>query len=278
MSEQIAFLGPEGTFSERAALDYAAGVTLRPCPNISAVAKAVVDGSAIEGVVPIENSLEGSVTDTLDILIQESTLFINRELVLPIQQCLLVKEGTQQSAIKNIYSHPQAFGQCRIFLDKHFKDVELVASFSTVAAVKDMLFAIAPSAAIANMRAAEVYGVDVLIRGIEDNLSNATRFVILAKRDHVPTGDDKTSLCLEFSSDEPGSLHKVLGEFAKRDINLTKVESRPTKHSLGEYRFLIDCEGHRQDDLLASTIERIHEHASTVRIFGSYPRWIGEGQ
>ena len=274
MGNRIAFLGPTGTFSEEAALVYSSDAELEPFPSITAVALAVASGIVDEGVVPIENSLQGSVTDTLDILIQEARLFIRRELVLPIEQCLLVKNGSRTPEIQAIYSHPQALGQCRNFIDRCFPKAQLVASLSTVSAVEDMLSSSAPSASISHKRAARVYDVEIMAEAIQDNPSNATRFVILAKTDHEPTGDDKTSLCLAFSSDQPGQLHSVLAEFAKRNINLAKVESRPTKQSLGQYIFLIDCEGHREDSLLSETITAVEAQASTVKIFGSYPRWI----
>ena len=237
---------------------------------------AVASGIAEEGVVPIENSLEGSVTYTLDILIEEARLFIRRELVLPIEHYLLVKPGTRAADVQTVYSHPQALGQCRDFLGRCFPKAQLVASLSTVAAVDDMKHSSAPAAAISPKRAAQLYGVDILAQSIQDNSSNATRFVVLANSDHPPTGKDKTSLCFSFTEDKPGLLYNVLGEFAIRKINLAKVESRPTKQSLGEYIFLIDCEGHREDPLVKGVIEFVRSQTSMFRIFGSYPRWSNE--
>ncbi len=282
---RIAFLGPVGTFSEEAALHYikgqetrgdsfgAAGERLEPFPSIPAVALAVASGIAEEGVVPIENSLEGSVTYTLDILIQEDRLSIRRELVLPIEHCLLVKPDTRASDIQTVYSHPQALGQCRDFLERCFPKAQLVASLSTVAAVEDMKQSPTPAAAISPRRAAELHSVEILAQGIQDNPSNATRFVILASSDHPLTGRDKTSLCFSFAEDKPGLLYNVMGEFARRNINLAKVESRPTKRSLGQYIFLIDCEGHREDAIVKEAIEAVRGQTSMLKIFGSYPRW-----
>ena len=273
MAKRIAFLGPVGTFSEEAALRYDPQGDLEPFPSIPAVAMAVASGIAEEGVVPIENSLEGSVTYTLDILIQEARLFIRRELVIPIEHCLLVMAGTRAAEIQTVYSHPQALGQCRDFLERCFPKAELIASLSTVAAVEDMKESTPPAAAISPRRAAELHGVDILARGIQDQSSNVTRFVVLADTDHPPTGRDKTSLCFSFQQDSPGLLYSVMGEFARRNINLAKVESRPTKQSLGEYIFLIDCEGHREDTLIKEVIEALSGQASMLKIFGSYPRW-----
>ena len=277
MGKSIAYLGPVGTFSEEAALLYDPQGKLEPFPSIPAVALAVASGTVEEGIVPIENSLEGSVTHTLDILILEARLFIRREIVLPIEHCLLVEPGIRAADIQTVYSHPQALGQCRDYLELCFPKAQLIASLSTVAAVVDMKESSAPAAAISPKRAAQMHGVDILAQGIQDNASNATRFVVLANADHPPTGRDKTSLCFSFREDKPGLLYSVMGEFARRNINLAKVESRPTKQSLGEYIFLIDCEGHREDTLVKEVIEAVTGQTSTLRIFGSYPRWTEQG-
>ena len=274
MAGRIAFLGPVGTFTEEAALRYDPQADLEPISSIPAVATAVASGQVEEGVVPIENSLEGSVTYTLDILIQEERLHIRHELVLPIEHCLMAKPGTRISDIRTIYSHPQAFGQCRAYLERDLAEAQLIASLSTVAAVEDMKAGGTAVAAIAPRRAAQLHGMEILAQGIQDNSSNATRFVVLATGDHAPTGRDKTSLCFLFREDKPGLLYNVLGEFARRNINLAKVESRPAKLSLGQYFFLIDCEGHRDDGAVREAIEKVREQAATLRIFGSYPQWV----
>ena len=227
MAKRLAFLGPVGTFSEQAALAYDPNGELEPLPSILAVARAVACGMAQEGIVPIENSLEGSVTYTLDILIQEDRLFISRELVIPIVHCLLAQPGTKPADIRTVYSHPQALAQCREFLERCFPKADLVASLSTVAAVEDVKESPKPAAAISPARAAELYGMEVLAHGIQDNASNATRFVILSHSDHPPTGRDKTSLCFSFEEDAPGLLYNVMGEFARRNINLAKVDRAP---------------------------------------------------
>ncbi len=274
MPERVAYLGPAGTFTEAAALRYAPHSKLLPCATVVAVAAAVSSGQAQEGVVAIENSLEGSVTDTLDLLIHESSLFIREELILPIEHCLLACPGTREEDIRVIYSHPQALAQCRDYLESRFPQASAVAAMSTSAAAEQAQRSKEGAAAIGTLRAAELYGLSVLARGIQDNLANVTRFVVLGHSDHQPTGDDKTSLCFSFSQDRPGQLYIALGEFAKRNINLVKVESRPTKQSLGRYIFLIDLDGHREDPLVKDALDGLRAYASMLKIFGSYPRYV----
>ena len=276
MAKHIAYLGPEGTFSEEAALRHDPHGELEPFPSLPAVAKAVASGITEEGVVPIENSLEGAVTYTLDTLIEEDRLFIRQELVLPIAHFLVVKPGIRAPAIQTIYSHPQALGQCREFLERCFPKAQLIASLSTVAAVEDMKESSTPAAAISPRRAAELHGVEILAHEIQDNASNVTRFVVLAKTDHPPTGNDKTSLCFSFHEDTPGLLYSVMGEFARRNLNLSRIESRPMKTALGQYVFLVDCQGHREDTLVKEAIEAVKNQTLMLKIFGSYPRWSEE--
>lgn len=273
MKKRISYLGPPGTFAEEAALLHDKTAQLIPVPTIPGVASAVSSGMAEEGVVPIENSLEGSVNDTLDLLIHDSTLLINRELVIPVEHQLLVKGGTQASHVKILYSHPQALGQCRRFIERILPRVEIVAALSTAAAVQEMMDSKTASAAIGTRRAAEIYGAEVLAKGIQDRTTNVTRFVVLAAEDHQPTGSDKTSICFSFAEDRPGVLVEVLHEFSSRDINLAKVESRPTKEVLGRYIFLIDFEGHRTDAKVVEALEAVREKTSVLKIFGSYPRY-----
>ncbi len=275
MSKKIAYLGPPGTFAEEAALAYDKTARLVPFPSIRAVANAVAlsVGSVEEGVVPIENSIEGSVTDTLDLLIHESGVMIKHELVLPIRQNLVAKPGININDIKVLYSIPQALGQCRNFVDLHFPKVPVVAALSTAAAVEEMMASSQPAAAIGTARAAEIYGAVILAKGIQDKASNETRFVILAKEDHAPTGNDKTSLCFAFSGDRPGVLVETMQVFSHKGINLSKVESRPSKEILGRYIFLIDLEGHREDAVVKEALEQVRTKTSMLKIFGSYPRY-----
>jgi prephenate dehydratase len=273
MANRIAFLGPAGTYTEEAALLYDAGADLKPFSTIAAVGLAVSSETTEQGVVPIENSLEGSVTSTLDLLIRESGLSIFREVVLPINHYLMAKPGTRIADIQVIYSHPQSLGQCREFLERSFPNAQQIASLSNSAAVSDMNDSSRPAAAIAPQRAAELYGAEVLGKDIQDAANNVTRFAVLARQDHPPTGDDKTSICFSFEQDAPGVLYRSMGEFASRNINLMKIESRPTKQSLGEYIFLIDCAGHRQDPLVREAIEALGRNVSMLKVLGSYPRW-----
>jgi len=273
MAKKIAYLGPPGTFTEEAALLYDKSAQLIPFATIAAVATAVASGMAEEGVVAIENSIEGSVTDTLDLLIHESKVLIKKELVLPIEHQLLAKPGTEVSAVEVIYAHPQALGQCRNFIERCFPKVDIVAALSNAAAVEEMMASSYPAAAIGTARAAEIYGAATLARAIQDRASNVTRFVVLATADHPPTGSDKTSLCFSFTEDRPGVLCEVLQEFAQRNINLTKLESRPSKESLGKYIFLVDLEGHRDEPLVSEALERVRDKTALFKIFGSYPRY-----
>ncbi len=274
MTKRLAYLGPAGTNGEAAALRYDPQANLLPFPTNLGVVQAVETGMADEGVVPIENSIEGSVNDILDILIHESRLAIRQELVLPIEHCLLVAPGTTALEIQVIYSHPQALGQCRRFLERLFPKAELVAALSTAAAVDEMLRASVKAAAIAPARAAEIYGAEILATGIGDySAANETRFVVLGPTDHPPTGQDKTSLCFTFSEDLPGLLVSVLKEFADRNINLAKVESRPAKTELGRYFFLVDVEGHRLDPILAAALAQVQAKTALFKIFGSYPKY-----
>ena len=269
---RLAFLGPAGTFSEEAALQYADDAELVPFASIPATAGAVLKGDADEAITPIENSLQGAVTDTLDVLIHEEGLHIRRELVIPIVHDLMVKPGTVLAAVRRVYSHPQALGQCQGYLERHLPGAEPAASLSTAAAVEQMMASDVPAAAIAPTRAAELYGAQVMASGIQGDDSNATRFVVLAKEDHPRTGNDLTSAAIAFAEDRPGQLHGVMGEFAQRNINLTKIESRPTRLGLGKYYFLVDFEGHRDDPPIREILERIAARASLLKVFGSYPR------
>lgn len=266
-------MGPVGTYTEEAALSYDPEADLQPFPTIAAVGTAVSSGVTDEGVVPIENSLEGSVTYTLDLLISQSHLSIYKEIVLPIEHYLMACPGTRAPDVKVIYSHPQALAQCRIFLERCFPQAQQTASLSTVAAVADMQASDVPAAAIAPKRAAELHQVEIIGQYIQDNPNNVTRFVVLSPHDHSPTGKDKTSICFSFDQDAPGVLYEALGEFAKRNINLAKIESRPTKESLGQYIFLIDCQGHRSDHLVKEALDSLAKKVSMFKVLGSYPYW-----
>lgn len=272
-SNKLAYLGPRGTFSEEAAMMYGGSSELVSFSTIDAVGEAVRSRIAGEGVVPIENSLEGSVNDTLDLLISQKELYIRWELILPIEHCLLAKPEVKNGEIVVIYSHPQALAQSGKYIEKEFPNAQKMASLSTAAAVEDMKSSSHISAAIAPKRAGEIYNVKILSEGIQDNANNVTRFVVLSNIDNNRTGDDKTSLCFSFDEDKAGTLHEALGELASRGINMGKIESRPTKKTLGRYIFLVDIDGHREDAIVKDALSRIRPKVSDLRIFGSYPRW-----
>lgn len=272
---RIAFLGPVGTFSEEAAMRVAGdGDTLIPFASFPALVSAVEADVADVAILPIENSIEGSVSGTLDLLIHETALQICREVVVPVRHCLSAAPGATITGITTVHSHPQALGQCRRFLERCLPNAHQTAALSTAGAVEAVVKAGDPTvAAIGPARAAETYGAEILARNIEDNHQNVTRFVALASRDHAPTGDDKTSLTVAVRSNVPGSLFTVLEELAADTIQMTRLESRPAKNVLGEYYFLIDIEGHRLDPQIAAALERMRAKTDIFKVFGSYPRF-----
>ena len=272
MTRRLAYLGPQGTYSEEAASLYDSEAELVPAATLPAVIDIVHAGEADEGIVPIENSLEGAVTFTADLLIHESRLKIKSELVLPIHHCLMAKTGTDIDEVEVVYSHPQSLGQCRDYLRHRFPDATPMPSLSNSAAVGDMIQSDRSAVAIAGKRAASFFDVQILEERVEDNHSNATRFIVLSSQDSTPTGRDKTSLCFNFDVDRPGSLVGVLLEFSKRGINLNKIESRPTRRSLGRYFFLADIDGHCDDEDVRTALEAIGGMVSMLKVLGSYPR------
>ena len=273
MTRKLAYLGPPGTYSEEAALLYDSGASLVSAASLPSVIDAVHCGEADEGIVPVENSLEGAVTFTADLLIHETQLKIKSELVLPIHHCLLAKAGTDLENVEIVYSHPQSLGQCREYLRRHFPNATTVPSLSNSAAVEDMIRSDRIAVAVAGKRAASIFNVKIVEERIEDNRSNATRFIVLSSEDSIPTGKDKTSLCFSFDADRPGSLVGVLMEFSNRGINLNKIESRPTRRSLGRYFFLADIDGHQEDNDVCSALDVIGEKVSMLKVLGSYPQY-----
>ena len=274
----IAYLGPPGTFSEEAAIAYTAsrsGTRLLPLSSIPAVVTAIETGAATVGILPIENLLEGSVTFTLDLLIHETGLQIAGETVIPIRQYLVAREGLSLPDAKVLYGHPQSLGQCRKFIDRCLPGIATVASLSNSAAPAEALADERPAVAISTLRAAELTGAQILARDIADTPGNVTRFIVLAPEDAAPTGDDKTSFCFGFLEDRAGTLVAALQELAAEQINMTKLESRPSKAVLGQYIFLVDVNGHRLDAPVARALDRIRAQTGMLKLFGSYPRWTG---
>jgi prephenate dehydratase len=269
----VAFLGPPGTFTEEALLsqpDLASGelVSIRSVPEVIA---AVERGDADIGIVPIENSIEGSVNVTLDTLAFESEVLIQREVVLGIDLNLCARPGTDLAAVKTVTSHPHATAQCREWLARKLPGVEVMAANSTAEAAQGVARSRAAGrAAISTALAAELYGLVVLASDVEDHPENQTRFVVLGRGIPPRTGHDKTTVVVFQSQDRPGSLLGILQEFAARAVNLTKLESRPTKRGLGSYCFFIDCEGHIDDELVADVLRNLAAK-HTVKFLGSYP-------
>ena len=268
---KVAYLGPPGTFGEEAARRAAPGAELVPCPTHGAVARAVESGDATTGVMAVENALNGSVAETLDILIHETALKIQGELVLPVVHNLVASPGTALDGLERIYSHPQALGQCRAYLEERCPAAQRVAALSTAQAV-EVAAATPGAAAIGTLRAAELFGADVLAEGIQDQDHNATRFVVIGTAEPEPSGRDRTSIAFEFEGDRAGLLAAALTEFSGRGINCSKMESRPTRATFGEYIFLIDFEGHARDPECAAALDGLRGMTSMLKVFGSYPR------
>ncbi|MBU4293384.1 MAG: prephenate dehydratase [Actinobacteria bacterium] len=273
-NKKIAFLGPEGTFTEEALIKYIKDLKeyeKMPISTIQDVIKSVDRGEVWQGVVPIENSIEGSVNITQDILTFESDAKIIGEITIPIKHHLIGKKGTKIKNVKKILSHPHATAQCRIFLASKCSDCEIIAANSTAEAVKKLLGSESDTAAIGTKIAAGIYDLEILSRDIEDNKENKTRFVIIGNIIPPKTGNDKTSIVCFLKKDKPGSLFNILKEFAKRNINLTRLESRPAKKDLGDYVFMIDMEGHIHDKTIYEAIESLRNKVYLVKILGSYP-------
>lgn len=265
-----AFQGEIGAYSEEATFRYFGdSVRAKPCESFDVVFKLVEQGEANYGVVPIENSLEGSINRVYDLLLG-SSLKVCGELELRIVHCLIALPGTSLDTIKRVYSHPQALGQCQTFL-RHL-NWELVPTYDTAGSVKLIKEQnITDGAAIASARAAEIYGMKILAREIEDNANNFTRFFILGKQDSSPTGKDKTSIVFSVKH-KPGALYGAIKEFADGKLNLTKIESRPTRQKAWEYNFYLDFEGHREDKAVKDTMERLEQHSLFLKVLGSYPK------
>jgi prephenate dehydratase len=271
----IAFFGPSGTFTEEALLsqaDLASGALL-PKTSIAEVLEAVSQGEVEVGFVPIENAIEGTVTETIDSLIFDYELSIEREVILDVHLQLMARPGTSISEITRIHSYPHALAQVRSFLSRTFDNVVTVAENSTADAARVVgEHGGSGDAAIAPRLASTLYGLEVIASDIEDHSGNQTRFVTVVKGGiPAPTGHDRTSIVCFQDADRPGSLYGILGQFAARDINLTNLQSRPTKRGLGNYCFIIDLEGHIADQVIADCLRDLRAHLANVKFLGSYP-------
>ena len=270
---RAAYLGPKGTFCEQAAKKYFSSlkVSYLPVTSIAEVFRIVEKMKALYGVVPVENSLEGSVNETLDLLL-ESDLMVYGEVELKVEHCLIVKPNTKLEDLKLVLSKSQAIAQCRRFLENKLPKVEIKEVNSTAKAV-EMLKNMEDAAAIGTENAAENCGMMILVKGIEDDVNNFTRFFILAQEDSQSTGRDKTSIIFS-AKNIPGSLYNILGAFATREINLTKVESRPVRGKPWEYIFHLDFDGHRNDKKSREALKDIEKRCIFVKILGSYPKAV----
>lgn len=273
------YLGPSGTFSEEAARRYGKGelVARRSIRElVTDVARGVLDLA----VVPAENSIEGSVSETLDLLVGSDGIQIIGEIVIPIVHNLMAYPGTKIADIEEVLSHPQALAQCRNYLSANLPEALLRATNSTAEAAEEVKArqGRSPVAAVVGpARAGELYGLLTLAEGIQDFPENRTRFLVLSgKPSSARTGADKTSLVFS-AKDRPGALCAILEEFAVRNINLTKIESRPSKRMLGEYVFFIDLEGHVEDAIVTEALEAVGAKSSFLKILGSYPKWQESG-
>lgn len=275
---KIGFLGPRGTFSHEALEEYikdSNDFIPQDYNNISDMIMAVQNGIIDEGIAPIENSIEGAVNATLDMLAFEVDLKIKSELVIPINQNLLIKKGAKLEDIKYVLSHPQPVGQCRKYINANFPSAEVRLVYSTAGAAETVAAGTNDSAAIGSAAAARVYGLDIAARGIQDEENNLTRFVIMSKADNPKTGDDKTSIVFS-TEDKPGSLYSVLEIFNLWDINLTRIESRPAKNQLGKYIFFVDISGHKEDDDVRDALTMVKRKTSFCKFLGSYAVYRNE--
>lgn len=269
---RYAFLGPAGTFSEEALFTLGVeDLEAIECTSIPEVFEAVERGRADAGVVPIENSIEGSVPATLDALAFDTQLEIQSELVLDIHFCVVLAPGTKLADVTSVVAHPQASGQCRRWLERHLPGRPVIAANSNAEAVQTAV-AEPGVAALGPAVAAQLYGGEIVESHIEDYAGNQTRFVVIGRGLRERSGKDKTSLALFMKKDKPGALLMILSEFAYGDINLTKIQSRPTKRQLGDYMFFVDLEGHVDDAHVKTALDCLRLKLRDVKVLGSFPR------
>ncbi len=267
---KVAFQGERGAYSESAVYTFFGDqAEVKPCRDLTEVFESVDKQEVLVGVVPVENSLEGSVNQTYDLFLTH-ILKVSGEIIIRISHCLIANPSTSLEAVKTVYSHPQALAQCRSFLERLGN--ELIPTYDTAGSVKMLKEkGLKDAAAIASEKAAEIYGMKILARDMEDTPTNYTRFFVISKEDSPITGNDKTSIIFA-AKHTPGALYHALGEFEKRNINLTKIESRPTRQKPWEYNFYLDFEGHRTEENCAEALKALEKRAAFLKILGSYPR------
>ncbi|WP_136255164.1 prephenate dehydratase [Onishia niordana] len=266
---KVSYLGPEGTFTQQAALKHfgESAVSL-PMAAIDEVFREVEAGAVNYGVVPVENSTEGVVNHTLDSFM-DSSMRICGEVVLRIHHHLLVSSNTRRDKVSRIYSHPQSFAQCRKWLDAHYPHAERVAVSSNAEAAK-LVKTEWHSAAIAGDMAAKLYGLDKIAETIEDRPDNSTRFLIIGNQDVPASGEDKTSIVVAMRN-QPGALHDLLEPFHRHKIDLTRLETRPSRSGVWNYVFFIDFRGHRDNAQVAAMLEEVQLRCAELKVLGSYP-------
>jgi len=272
---RVAFLGPEGTFTHLAARHQFGGSSQAlPQGTIHAVFQAVERARADYGVVPVENATEGAVDSTLDAFL-DSPLRICAEILLPVDQALLLRPGLDLGSVRRVYSHPHALGQCRRWLEAHIPQADRIEAPSTSEAAR-LAREDAEGAAVASELAAELFGLRVAETRIQDLAANATRFLVLGPASAEPTGHDRTTL-LAMAQDGPGALLRLLEPLARRGLNLSRIQSRPTRRKLWEYAFFLDVEGHAEDPLMAEALVEIQSACASLKVLGSYPLAMTEG-
>ncbi len=269
---KVTYQGEQGAYSEMAIFKFFGSKTdATPCKDFRDVFESVKNGAVPHGVVPIENSIEGSVNQNYDLFLSYD-LKVCGEVAIKLAHVLIANPETKLQDIRTVYSHPQALGQCRSYLEK--QPWEVISAYDTAGSVKLIKERqLLNAAAIASEKAADLYGMKIIARDIADNPSNYTRFLVLSTEDAAPTGDDKTSIIFSLKH-VPGSLYNAIGEFASRNINLTRIESRPTKTTAWQYNFYVDFEGHRTEKRCAEALQALEKYATFVKILGSYPRVI----
>jgi len=272
---KIGFLGPKGTFSQEAMLAYTKGSNDFVGVDYNTMVElimAVENDEIDEAVVPIENSLEGAVSTTMDMLACDVDLKIKAEVVIEIKQNLMAKKGTDIKDIKYILSHPQPVGQCRKFLNSVFPHAVVKYVYSTAQAAKEDAQGDGNMASIGSLAAAKEYGLEVLKESIQDNDKNFTRFVVISKKEAKKAEKNKTSIVFS-TENKPGSLYRILDIFNLWDINMTRIESRPAKNELGKYIFFVDINGHIEDEDVRDALTMVRRKTSFYKFLGSYPEF-----